>query len=236
MRKYYLILCLSVLLFLFVGCDDRQEEIDALEKRLEEYAQYDELIDYIDSDSFDKAEQLIEAYAMQHNNEQVQAGNKTPIQINAENYMEYFEIQELTEWCKDDMGEMTGFITHVCVVLRNEYAERLIMEESSVDFRWQAKCSVKNCSVDIVNQIVSIENVFGSQSTTFGDPEVLSGTVSFDGKYHQDAYLADQWVVAKIGEIVVIGEYSLDGEMKPVCFDYEDTDITQAQGVLMLRT
>lgn len=235
MRKLFVLLLVTALACL-CGCDDRQEEINALEARLGEYAQYDALIGHIENDEYEKAQGLLDAYEMQYHNEQVTAGNLIPVEIGIENASEYFEVVELTEWCRDDMGETTGFITHVCIALREEYFDKVIAEESLVDFAWQALCSVKNCSVDTVNCIVSIENIFSSGATTFGEPETLNGTFSFDGRYLAEECLTGQYVVGKIGEIVVIGEYSLDGEMKPVCFDYENVSITQAQGLLMLRS
>lgn len=228
-----LMLLLSGLLVL-CGCDDRQEEIEALEARLAEYAQYDELIGYIENDEFEKAQALLEAYEMQHCNEQVRDGTLLTIEINSDNWSDYFEITELTVWQENDLGETTGFLTHVCLVLREEYAGRVIAEESSVDFGWQALCSVKNCSVDLENRMVSIENVFGSNATTFGETETIDGTLSFDGQYLTETGLIGHCVVGKIGEILVIGEYNSNGEMKPVCFDYENVTITQARGLLKL--
>ena len=233
MRKIISIL-FALLLLIFVGCDDRQEEIDALQAALDAYAPYDELISAVEQGDFEATERIINGYKQKSLNDAFLQGELKQVAIDDDNWFEYFEVRELTEWCINDLGETTGFITHVCLCLKDAYADAVVSEGTSVDFGWQGTCSVKNCSVDTANRMVSIENIFSSGSTTFGDPELLTGTLSYNGEQMHDAFLKDYHAVCKIGEIVIVGEYRLDDQMKPVCFDYEDVIITSAQGVLVL--
>ena len=226
---------LGLLLLLLVGCDDRQEEIDALQATLDTYAPYEELINAIEQGQFDETERIIDGYKQRTLNDAYLQGELKQIAITADNWSDYFEMRELTEWCVNDLGETTGFITHVCLCLKDAYVDAVVSDGTSVDFGWQATCSVKNCTVDTVNRIVSIENIFSSGSTTFGAPEVLNGTLSYDGKVLNGAFLKGYHAVCKIGEIVAIGEYRLNDEMKSVCFDYENATVTSAQGYLVLN-
>ena len=234
MRKNLLCVLLAVL-FILCGCEDRQAEIDALQAALDSYAPYAELVDAVEQGHFEDAERIVEGYKQKSLNDAYLQGALKQIPINEDNWSEYFEIRELTEWTSNDLGETDGFITHVCLCLKDAYAEAVKAADTSVDFGWQSTCSVKNCTVDAANQIVSIENVFSSGSTTFGEPEVLSGTLSYNGEVLNDAFLKAHHAVCKIVEIVVVGEYRLDEEMKPVCFDYEDVTVTSAQGYLVLN-
>ena len=232
MRKMFLIF--TALLLLLSGCDDRQEEIDALQAALDAYAPYEELVDAVEQGRFEDAGRILDGYEQKALNDTYLQGEWKRISVTADNWSDFFEVRELTEWCVNDLGETTGFITHVCLCLKDAYVNSVVENETSVDFGWQGTCSVKNCSVDIANRIVSIENVFSSGSTTFGAPEVLSGTVSYDGEVLEDMFLNEHHAVCEIGEIVVVGEYRLNDEMKPVCFDYEDVTVISAQGYLVL--
>lgn len=234
MRKNLLCVLLAVL-FILCGCEDRQAEIDALQAALDVYAPYRDLIDAVERGDFDEAERLLDGYRQRKVNDAYMNGELQRIAIDDSNWSDYFEIKELTEWTSNDLGETDGFITHVCLCLKDAYAEAVMVADTSVDFGWQSTCSVKNCTVDTANQIVSIENVFSSGSTTFGAPEVISGTLSYDGEMLADTFLRDYHGVCKIGEIVLIGEYRLNEEMKSVCFDYEDVTVTSAQGYLVLN-
>ena len=234
MRKIIAIL-FALLPLTFVGCDDRQEEIDALQAALDTYTPYEDLISAVEQCDFEEAERIISGYEQKALNDAYLQGELKQITISMDNWSEYFEIRELTEWCNNDLGETTGFITHVCLCLKEPYVNAVVSDETTVDFGWQGTCSVKNCSVDTANRIVSIENIFSSGSTTFGEPEVLSGTLSYTGEAVNDSFLKDCHAVCKIGEIVIVGEYRLNEEMKPVCFDYEDVTVTSAQGYLVLN-
>ena len=233
MRKMLSIL-FAILLLTFVGCDNRQEEIDALQAALDAYAPYEELVDAVEQGRFEDAAYIIDGYKQKALNDAYLQGELKQIAITGDNWFEYFEVRELTEWCTNDLGETTGFITHVCLCLKDSYVNAVVSDDTAVDFGWQGTCSVKNCTVDTANQIVSIENIFSSGSTTFGAPEVLTGTLSYDGNLLNDDFLKRHHAVCKIGEIIVIGEYRLNDEMKSVCFDYEDVTVTSAQGYLVL--
>lgn len=233
MRKLLCVIVLMLLISMF-GCENRQEEIDAMQAALDAYAPYDALIASIEQGDFETADRLLDGYEQRSVNAEVLSGVRKQVDISSDNWNEYFEIRELTEWTVNDLGETTGFITHVCLCLKEDYAEQVVPDSTCVYFGWEALCSVKNCDVDTANRIVSVENVFSSGSTTFGAPEILSGTLSYNGEVFFDDFLKDSNAVCKIGEIVVIGEYRLDDAMKSVCFDYENVTITSAQGVLVL--
>jgi len=232
MKRLFLLISIFLLIFSFSACNGAQEELELLQAEHAKYVPYEELINALDEKNFEKVDALISGYKSTAYVEQLNNGEVQEITINKDNWSEYFEIKEITQWHEDDLGKTTGFVTSVCVILSDEYAERIVAEKTDVSFGWKATCSVKNCDVDLDNRKVSYENLFKSNSTTFGDPEVLKGTVSFDGtvleEFDEDA------VAAKIGEIVIVGEYSLQGVEKPVCFDYDDTAITQAKGVLTI--
>lgn len=238
MKKILLSLFTIFSIFLFSACNSQQNLIDEMEQLKAEYAKYDQyadLIDALEAKDYALAEKLLAGYKAGEYNAQVGAGEIQEIAITNDNRSEYFEVKKITEWTENELGETTGFITHVFVVVADAYADRVVLDSSNVAFEWSALCSVKNCAVDLINRMVAYENVFKSTSTTFGDPERLSGTVSLD----PDTMNYDDWnqyhAVAEIGEIVIVGEYLLGTEMKPVCYDYDEIALVQAEGVLTLR-
>lgn len=238
MKKIFLSLFAVFFILLFSACDTQQDLIDEMEQQKAEYAKYDQYADLIhalEEKDYTLAEKLLEGYEAGAYNEQLNAGTLQEIIINNDNWSEYFEVKKITEWTENDLGETTGFITHLLVVVSDNYADRVILDNFDLVFEWSALCSVKNCTVDLANCIVSYENVFKSTSTTFGEPERLSGTLTSDS----DTFSQNNWAkyhgVAEIGEIVIVGEYLLGTEMKPVCFDYDEVSITRAEGILTLR-
>lgn len=226
-------LCLVLLLS---ACGQRQDELEQVKAAYAKYDAYEALVAALENEEFETAQNWLDAYRAAAENRRLEEGTIQKVTISAENWSEYFQIAELTEWCRNDMGEPTGFITHLCIVAAPEYAHRILPEQTELAFEWEALCSVKNCSVDLENQLLSFENVFQSGSTSFGDPEILSGTVAFSTKMETPSWAEGYCLIGEIGEIVIIGEYSLDGEMKPVCFDYDDTKIVQAEGLLTVLT
>ena len=237
MKKIFLLMIALLQVFLFAGCSAQQETADEVERLKAEYAKYDQyedLIDALEAKDFALAEKILAGYEAGEHNAQVSAGTLQEITITNENWSEYFEVKKLTEWTENDLGETTGFITHVFVVVSDAYADRIDLSCSDVVFEWSALCSVKNCDVDPENRMVSYENVFKSTSTTFGDPERLSGTVSLQSDSMNRSFWEQYHAVAEIGEIVIVGEYLLGTEMKPVCYDYDEVSIVQAEGLLTL--
>ena len=223
-----------MILLSFVACDNEQEELEQLKTEYSRFDPYVDLIDALEAGDYTTAESIIDGYQSAAYNSHILDGSIQEISIDNSNWAEFFELAEITQWTKNDFEETTGFVTHVCVVLKDEYIDSIDLNRSVVSFGWESQCSVKNCDVDLENQIVTYENVFKSNSTTFGDPEVLTGTVSFEGKLLSGEEYNNNAVVAKIGEIVIVGEYSFDGQMKPVCFDYDNTTIVNAEGLLTL--
>ena len=214
------------------GCS-RQQAVEESETSVD-YTKYESLIEMLEAHDFEGARDeiaMLEEAAYQAG---LSAGTCEEITISAANWDQYFEVAEITEWCQNDIGETTGFVTHVCIVLKPDYAQRIVMDRSALRFQWQATCSTKNCDVDLENKIINIENVFQSNSTTFGDPEEYTGMVAYQSAYLTDSRFVDCAVVAKIGESILIGEYSYQGEMKPVCYDYDNTTIIDASGTLVL--
>ena len=218
----------------FTACDNSEEELELLRTEYAKYDPYEELVDALAAEDYAKVDALIDGYKAASRNDDLMSSALQEIVITADNWSDYFTIEEITEWTENDMGEAEGFITHVCVVLKDKYADAVDDTQTDVSFKWQATCSVKNCDVDLDNRMVAFENVFKSNSTTFGDPEVLTDTVSFDGTF-VSVGTEDASVAAEISEIVIIGEYSLDGAMKPVCYDFDDTTIIDAEGILTIR-
>lgn len=237
MKKISLFIFVLLQILMFTACTSQQELEDEMEQLKIEYAKYDQysdLVNALEAKNFVLAEKILAGYKASENNAQVSTGALQEIAITNDNWTEYFEIKKITEWTENDLGETTGFITHVFVTISDAYADRLDLNNSDAAFQWSALCSVKNCDVDLANRMVAYENVFKSNSTTFGDPERLSGTVALKrdtiNRTHWEQYQA----VAEIGEIVIVGEYLLGTEMKPVCFDYDEVTIVQAEGLLTL--
>lgn len=235
MKKIVLWLFTVLCLFSLSACDHSKQELEQLRAENAKYQPYQPLVDAIERSDFDAAEDILGAMKMEQYSRSLESGALEEIVITADNWSEYFQIREITQWCQNDLGETTGFIGHVCIVVNDSYRDRVVAEQSKVSFGWEALCSVKNCEVDLENQLVAIENVFKSNATSFGESETLDGTVSFDGTYLTNSGFENEAVAAKIGEVVIIGEYTLDGALKPVCFDYDNTTIVQAEGILILR-
>lgn len=232
MKKVLAFLFLICLMIYFSACDSSADELEQLKIEYSKYDQYEELVDALIIEDYDRVDDLIEGYKGQSVNSDLKNGTIKEIIIDEHNWSEYFVVEEITEWTENDIGEATGFITHVCIVMKDEYAKRYDSSRTNISFKWQAMCSVKNCDVVLDNRLVAFENVFKSNSTTFGDPELLSGTVDFDGEFEKNDYSENKSVASEIGEIVIVGEYSLNGQMKPVCFDFEDTTIIDSDGIL----
>ncbi len=234
MKRLLLIYVGALLMLVCAGCakDSAQTDV-AVETAV--YEKYDDLIAALENEDFSSAVEIVEALRLQHYTQEVTEGSVQEVQITAENWNQYFQLQEITQWLEDDLGNPVGFVTHVCLVLQEEYAEFVVAEHTQVEFSWQAVCSVKNCAVDLDNRIVSLENEFKSQTTTFGETETMSGTLSYAGTPIEKHWAKEAHLAAEIGEILIIGEYNLKGELKPVCYDYDDTEITSAQGLLVLR-
>lgn len=209
-------------------------EPETAERQSIEYTKYDTLIQLLEENNFDGARNEISLLEETAYQAQVKDGVLEEILLSADNCNEYFEVIETTEWCENDLGGVTGFVIHVCIALKPEYVQRVVADKTSADFQWQATCSTKNCDIDLENRIIHIENVFQSNSTTFGEPAVYTGTVSFQPAFLSDERFSENAVIAKIGEIILIGEYSYQNEMKSVCYDYDDTNIIEACGTLVL--
>ena len=234
MRKVISILFLLSFICVFSACSASQDELEQLKTEYEKYIPYFELINSIENGNFTEAFEILEGYQASAYYEHLQSGEIEEIIIDHSNWSDYFSVEKITEWQENQLGETEGFITHVCVVLSDEVAGRVLEEKTNIDFIWQAKCSVKNCTVDLDNRIVHYEDLFKSQSTTFGEPEILHGTARFNGKSLLQEKTDDQFVAAEIGETIIIGEYLLNGEAKPVCYDYEEIAIVDVQGILTL--
>ena len=232
MKKILISILILICILSLAACSNTQEEMERLQTEYERFVPYVELIESIENNDFSKAFAILEGCRLSTYHSTVESGEIEEIVIDSSNYQEYFQVEKITEWQTNDMGETEGFITHVCIVLADEYASRIVQEQTSVNFQWQATCSVKNCTVDLDNRIIHYENLFKSNSTTFGEPENLRGTVSFDGTAVSPEIFGETYVAAEIGEIVIVGEYSLAGELKPVCFDYDAVTISEAKGVL----
>ena len=234
MRKSLVLLLSLCLIIIFTGCTDSREELEQMKAEYEKYVPYFDLIDAIESENFTKAFELLEGYRAGAYYEQIHSGEIEEIVIEPSNWSEYFSVEKITEWQENEFGEAEGFITHITVVLSDDVASRIVEDRTNVDFQWQATCSVKNCTVDLDNRVVHYENIFQSQSTTFGEPELLCRTASFHGNPITPEIFGERFVATEIGEIIIVGEYLLNGESKPVCFDYDEISINDAQGVLTL--
>ena len=232
MKRTVALLLAVLLSATLCGCS-RQQDSDDPETSID-YTKYETLIQMLEAHDFDGARDEIAMLEESVYQAELSTGTYEEIVISAENWDQYFKVAEITEWCQNDMGETTGFVTHVCIALKPDYAQRIVTDRSAFSFQWQATCSTKNCDVDLENKIINMENVFQSNSTTFGDSAQYTGTAAYQSAYLTDSRFADHAVVAKIGEIILIGEYSYQGEMKPVCYDYDDTTIIDASGTLVL--
>lgn len=238
MKKIFSFVFAFFLLLSVSGCNSQQDLLEEMEQFKAEYAVYDqyaELIDALEAKDFSRAQNILEAYEASDYNQQIADGQLQEIVITSDNWTEYFEVKKITQWLENDVGETTGFITHAFIVVKDEFVNRIYVDKSDIAFKWTAMCSVKNCDVDLVNRMVAFENLFKSNSTTFGEPEQLSGTVVFNMGEYNSEYLKEYGAAAEIAEIVIVGEYLLGAEMKPVCFDYDEITLTQAEGVLVLR-
>lgn len=233
-QKVHLFFLLSLILCLS-GCSSNAPSVETEQANTAEilYEKYADLLLQLESADYEAAHITVDLLEEQHYNQTLEQGEHTEVVLSPENFSDYFEICEITQWLPRDEDIRSGFVTRICIVLKDEYVSDIVWDRSKASFSWKADCSVKNCDVDYDNRLISIENVFKSASTSFGALEEISGVITMDPFMHTEEAYQGKCVVGKIGEVVLIGEYSFEGQMKPVCYAYDDTRITHAEGILV---
>ena len=150
MKKFFVFVTVMMVILSLTACVS-EDNYNASVKELEEYkaqlSKYESVISLLENEDFDGAVRRIEEMRPDPPTQPI-----TSIEIDTNNWDEYFEIREYYELWKNDLNDYTNVYSCVGVFLKEEYLNRLIPEnsenESKVSFEVEYFNAYKKVTLD----------------------------------------------------------------------------------------
>lgn len=156
-------------------------------------------------------------------------GTKTEtIEVTADNWQQYFEVQKLENWQTDEFGDTSALYIRYILSVKTDYIERIVLEKSDVAVEY-----IK------YEQTVPVEIDFANKTCVFGD---VNKTDAFENKGQDrllkeyDKMLDGYYAVMTSVDPVVFDEYSIrineNGDQEACCAEFF---INRIQGTIVVK-
>ena len=140
------------------------------------------------------------------------------VTVTTENWQDYFEIVTDEYWIRNDFGDFSDVRLQTILCIKEEYADRVNWERSSVNFGYSYTAKIRFCSVDFDNQTLSMGGVrfiAAQYDETFALPDYV-GENDLDNAVY----------------LMYSGYYNENDKMMDVMENYE---VTRVEGTLTIR-
>ena len=101
------------------------------------------------------------------------------VEITMDNWQEYFEIKTYDCWKQDDFGENSDLVLVTYVALKDEYIERIDLEQSDVAVGYAYGWDLMNICLDwqtATYELTRVKSTYGEERETFKLPAKLGRT------------------------------------------------------------
>lgn len=149
------------------------------------------------------------------------------VDINPENFNEYFEVRPEYFWNENEFGEVEGWGRSAYVILKSEYAERLAMDDSEIKIQYTGELVYYYCDVDLENRKVVVSKAIPGREN-----DEVDETTSFGLYNHYSDRVSGDYAVASLW--MYAGSGWFEGVESTYVTDYEDFTIERAEGQLIL--
>ena len=186
MKKIVLVLLTVVMLLVLASCGSNK------------YAKYDALIDRLEANDYEGAYaelvNLAKANAAIGNNEDAEDENeesKEPetetIEINSDNWQEYFEIRKAASVNKDAFGDVQNVYAGYSIHIKDAYLEKTVRVDLAIEYLKSAKIAAK-MEYDIENDVLTVgeelsEEYLDEHAYYVNKDETEKETTTFSGDY-----------------------------------------------------
>lgn len=188
---------------------------------------YAELIDMLEAKRYGEAHEYINRMenlqSAQHEGAAV-----TEIEITDDNWQEYFEIKEEAGWMLNDFGEVFDAVWLQVLCVRDEWADKVVLNASDVIFEYTYNYIGYECKVDFAAK------KFDFGAVDYEDEEDRAETFRLGDSYSVETSLNGYRMQCPANTVEVISKGILQPDGERVSYIHNNLTIPRAKGTLVI--